>query len=187
MKAARHIVTRLRTEAAGFTLVELLIAMTVALIILGPVLNLLTTAGKSQKATTERAQAVVQGKVGLDRMVREIREAASFKLLTSQVVEIVTPVRPLTGTSSYTGNLRLVRYDCTGGHCVRFQAANKTGPLPTTGTELFTDVSNVDVFDPQPSFVNPAFIAVKVNITARNHTPINLTDGVNLRNQRFLG
>ena len=160
--------------------------MTLTLLLLFAVLNFMDFTAQSQKTTTDRTQAVTQANVGLDRMVREIRQAASFKLITSQIVEIVTPVRPATGTSSYAGNLKLVRYDCTSGHCVRFQGP-KDGPLPATGSEIFSDVNNADIFSPTPNFVTPTFIGIKLNITVRGHAGINLTDGVNMRNQQFGG
>lgn len=187
MRRAGTALSRARLDQGGFTLVELLVAMPLVLLLLFSLLNFMDLSAKSQIRTTDRAQAVTQAKVGLDRMAREIREAASFKLLTSQIVEIVTPVRPASGESSYTGNLVLVRYDCTGGRCTRFQGP-KGGPLSSQGTPLFTDVRNVDVFNPTPNFVDPTFIAIALRISVRGFTnTINLMDGVNLRNRRFGG
>jgi prepilin-type N-terminal cleavage/methylation domain-containing protein len=187
MRAARKLSKRLRGDQRGFTLIELLITMPLALLLLFALLNVLDASARNQRATSSRAQAVTQAKVGLDRMAREIREASSFELLTSQVAEIVTPVRPATGPSSFSGNLRLVRYDCTGSQCTRYEGP-KTGPVPSTGTSIFTDVLNDDVFTPTPSFINPTFIGIKVLVRVKGQqTPINLTDGVDLRNTQFGG
>lgn len=165
------------------TLIELLVAMPLALLLLFAALNALDVTAKSQSTTTKRTQAVDQARVGLDRMVREVREADSLTLVNSQVVQIVTPVRPVTGPSSYAGNLRLVRYDCTGGKCTRYEGP-KTGPVATTGTVLVTDVANADVFTPSPDIVNPTFLGFKLRVSVKGQSnPINVTDGVNLRNK----
>lgn len=187
MRRARKALRRARRDERGFTLIELIVAMPLMLVLLFTLLNFMDLGAKSQMRTTDRAQAITQAKVGLDRMARETREAASFKLLTSQVVEIVTPVRPASGASSYSGNLRLVRYDCSGGRCVRYEGP-KGGPLGDSGTVLFTDVRNVDIFSPTPNFVDPTYIAIALRISIRGFTnTINLMDGVNLRNRRFGG
>jgi type II secretory pathway pseudopilin PulG len=165
------------------TLVEVLVAMPLALLLLFAALDAMDMTAKNQSRTTKRAQAITQAKGGLDRMVREVREADSLTLISSQVVEIVTPVRPTTGPSTYTGNLRLVRYDCTGGRCTRYEGP-KSGPVATTGKVLVTDVANADVFTPSPDIVNPTFLGLKLRISVRGQSnPINLTDGVNLRNK----
>jgi type II secretory pathway pseudopilin PulG len=165
------------------TLIELLVAMPLALLLLFAALNAMDVTAKNQSRTTKRSQAVTQAKVGLDRMVREVREADSLSLVTSQIVDIVTPVRPTSGTSSYAGNLRLVRYDCTGGHCTRYEGP-KAGPVGTTGKVLVSDIRNSDVFTASPDFVNPTYLGVKlrIGITGQTNT-LNLTDGVNLRNK----
>lgn len=187
MRHLRTALSRARSDERGFSLIELLVAMPLALLLLFAVLNFMDLTANSQKQTSDRAQAVTQAKVGLDRMAREIRTASSFKLLTSQIVEVVTPVRPASGASSYTGNLKLVRYDCTAGRCTRFQGP-KGGPVASSGTPLFTDVRNLDVFAPTPDFVDPTFIGIKLRISVpRFENTINLTDGVNLRNRRFGG
>jgi prepilin-type N-terminal cleavage/methylation domain-containing protein len=178
------VLQRLRSEQSGFSLIELLVVMPLALLIMFVALSASDTAGRSQSASTERAQAITQAQVGLERMVREIRQAASFKLLTSQVVEVETFVRSPDGTQAggYAGGLRLVRYDCTQKECRRYEGP-RGGPLGATATRLFTDVINADVFSPQPNFLNPTSLGVKVEIAVQGQTrPITVTDGVDLRN-----
>jgi prepilin-type N-terminal cleavage/methylation domain-containing protein len=183
MSIARQLRARFLGDQRGMTLIELLVAMPLALLLLFAALNAMDVTAKNQSRITKRSQAATQAKVGLDRMVREVREADSLTLLSSQIIEIVTPVRPTTGTSSYAGNLRLVRYDCTGGRCTRYEGP-KTGPVGTTGKVLVSDVRNQDVFAPTPDFVNPTFLGIKLRIaiTGQSNT-LNVTDGVNLRNK----
>jgi len=183
MRIARQLRARLLRDQRGMTLIELLVAMPLALLLLFAALDALDVTAKNQGRITKRSQAATQAKVGLDRMVREVREADSLNLQTSQIIDVVTPVRPATGTSTYAGNLRLVRYDCTGGQCIRYEGP-KAGPLGATGKVLVTDVRNQDVFTVSPDFVNPTFLGVKLRIaiTGQSNT-LNLTDGVNLRNK----
>lgn len=182
MSIARQLRARLRDQR-GMSLIELLVAMPLALLLLFAALNALDVTAKNQGRITKRSQAATQAKVGLDRMVREVREADSLSLVTSQIVDIVTPVRPATGPSTYAGNLRLVRYDCTGGRCTRYEGP-KAGPVGAAGKVLVSDVRNQDVFAPTPDFVNPTYLGIKlrIGITGQTNT-LNLTDGVNLRNK----
>jgi prepilin-type N-terminal cleavage/methylation domain-containing protein len=183
MTIARRLRARLRRDQRGMTLIEVLIAMPLALLLLFAAVDAMDVTAKHQSRTTKRTQAITQAKVGIDRMVREVREADSLNLLSSQIVEIVTPVRPTSGPSSYAGNLRLVRYDCSGGKCTRYEGP-KSGPVATTGKVLVTDVANADVFTPSPDIVNPTFLGLKLRVSVKGQSnPINVTDGVNLRNK----
>ncbi len=183
MSPITDLLTRLHSSQSGFTLVELLVAMPLALLLMFAALDFSDLTVRNQQATTNRAQAITQAQVGLERMTREIRDAADFRLLTSQVVEVDTYVRPPAGSpSGYSQNLKLVRYDCTRSQCRRYEGP-PGGPLSSASTVLFTDVANADVFNPAPSFVNPNYIAVKVQISIlRQRNPITLTDGVVLPN-----
>ena len=175
---------RLRSQQSGFSLVEVLVALPIALLIMFAALSASDTAGRSQTASTDRAQAITQAQVGLERMSREIRQAASFRLLTSQIVEVETFVRSPSGTQAggYTGGLRLVRYDCTQSQCRRYEGP-RGGPLGATANTLFTDVTNVDIFSPSPDFLDPDYIGLKVQIRVRGQIqPITVSDGVDLRN-----
>lgn len=183
MSIARRLRARLLGDQRGMTLIELLVAMPLALLLLFAALNALDVTAKNQGRITKRSQAATQAKVGLDRMVREVREADSLNLITSQIIEIVTPVRPTTGLSTYAGNLRLVRYDCTGGSCTRFEGP-KAGPVGATGKVLVTGVRNTDLFSVSPDFVNPTYLGIKLRIAITGQSnALNFTDGVNLRNK----
>jgi prepilin-type N-terminal cleavage/methylation domain-containing protein len=166
---------------SGYTLVELLVAMSVGLVLLFAILAFIERASRSQESTANRSEQLTQARTGFNRMVREIRDAAYFKLLTSQVAEVATPVQSR-GTGTYSGNLRLVRYDCSSSQrCVRQEGpvGGSLGP----GATLFTDVQNADVFTPVPDFLNPNYVAVDLHIGVPHSASIVLQDGVTLRNQ----
>jgi type II secretory pathway pseudopilin PulG len=68
--------SRLRRAAAGtggFTIVELLITMTLGLIVTGASVAVLTTALKSADQTTRRSDALQNGRAVLDQVVRVLR------------------------------------------------------------------------------------------------------------------
>jgi prepilin-type N-terminal cleavage/methylation domain-containing protein len=164
------------TDQSGFTLVELLVAMPIALIVVFAVLLVLDTAVPSELRTRERAQALRDQEVGLERMTRELREATSFTFLTSQKVEFDLHIRS-------AGGLRKIQYDCSSGdHCLRLEGP-VGGPLSATGTRIVDALVNPDVFEPEPDFVNPRYVGVVARVRLSDgRRPITLRDGVDLRN-----
>jgi prepilin-type N-terminal cleavage/methylation domain-containing protein len=167
---------RLRDDQSGFTLVELLVAMPIALIVVFAALLVLDTAAPSELRTREHAQALRDQEVGLERMTRELREATSFTFITSQQVEFNVHVRS-------AGGLRRIRYDCSSGdHCLRLE-----GPVGVTpsgaGTVIVDALVNPDVFEPEPDFVNPRYVGVVARVRiSEDRRLITLRDGVDLRN-----
>jgi prepilin-type N-terminal cleavage/methylation domain-containing protein len=71
-----QLLTRLRRDERGFTLVELLATMSIGLIILFAVLGLMTTMVRSSAESRGRQQAVREGRTALDRVGQELRLAS---------------------------------------------------------------------------------------------------------------
>jgi prepilin-type N-terminal cleavage/methylation domain-containing protein len=168
---------RLRKQD-GFTLVELLIAMPLALILLAGIFTIVITAQRSERNSRLMAEALQRQQIDVERMTRELRHATSFQFLSSQKVEFDTWVR-----STGTGVLRRVRYDCSSGtSCLRYEgpAGSATQSGPTTVVEA---LENPDVFEPLPDFVNPRYVGVIARVRiAPNRRLMTLRDGVELRN-----
>ena len=162
-------------DQSGFTLVELLVAMPIALIVLSMAMLSIAFAVRSERSAREHSEALRAQQVGLERMTRELREATSFTFLDSQRVEFTAWSRPANG-------LRRIGYDCTSGtSCIR-----EEGPIGGAlgGARVIVDaLVNPDVFQPQPDFVNPRYVGIvaKVRI-AQDRRQIILRDGVELRN-----
>jgi prepilin-type N-terminal cleavage/methylation domain-containing protein len=70
------LLSRLRRDERGFTLVELLATMAIGMIILFAVLGLMTTMVKSSAESRGRQQAVREGRTALDRIGQELRLAS---------------------------------------------------------------------------------------------------------------
>jgi prepilin-type N-terminal cleavage/methylation domain-containing protein len=169
--------SRLRSQA-GFTLVELIVAMPLALIVIFAAYGALAESQRSQNESRIRAEALRQQQVGLERMTRELRHATVFQFLTSQIVEFDGFVR-----SSGTTVVRRVRYDCSSGsHCMRHEGPSG-GPVDATGVQLIDALVNPDVFAPEPNFLNPRYVAVAATVQPPgDRRPIVLRDGIVLRN-----
>ena len=169
---------RLRDDQSGFTLVELLVAMPIALLVVFAALLVLDTAVPYELRTREHAQALRDQEVGLERMTRELRQATSFTFLTSQKVEFDVHIR-----SAAPPGLQSIRYDCSSGdHCLRLEGS-VGGTVSPPGTVIVDALVNPDVFQPEPDFVNPRYLGVVARVRiSEDRRPITLRDGVDLRN-----
>jgi prepilin-type N-terminal cleavage/methylation domain-containing protein len=162
-------------DQSGFTLVELLVAMPIALLVLSMAMLALATTVRNDQRTREHTDALRDQQVGLERMTRELREATSFTFLDSQRVEFTAWSRPANG-------LRRIGYTCSSGtHCVR-----REGPVGGTLSDsgiVIDALVNADVFDPEPDFVNPRYVGIVAQVRiAQDRRVITLRDGVELRN-----
>jgi type II secretory pathway pseudopilin PulG len=164
-------------DQSGFTLVELLVAMPIAIVVLSMAMVAVAITVRNEQRSREHVEALRSQQVGLEQLTRELREATSFRFLTSQLVEFDAYVR-----TTGTGTLRKIRYDCSSGtHCIR-----QEGPVGGTvsGSRIIIDaLENPDVFEPEPDFVNPRYVGVVARVRiADDRRLITLRDGVDLRN-----
>jgi type II secretory pathway pseudopilin PulG len=167
---------RLKNQS-GFTLVELLVAMPIAIVVLSMAMVAVAITVRNEQRSREHVEALRSQQVGLEQLTRELREATSFRFLTSQLVEFDAYVR-----TTGTGTLRKIRYDCSSGtHCIR-----QEGPVGGTvsGSRIIIDaLENPDVFEPEPDFVNPRYVGIVAQVRiAQDRRLITLRDGVDLRN-----
>lgn len=75
VRSALSMSKRLRSEAAGFTLVEMLITMLLLTIVLGALLAVLQTSGTQANRDLDRGNAIREVQAGLYRMSLEVRQA----------------------------------------------------------------------------------------------------------------
>src|SRR3954451_11519440 len=111
-----HRLRRLIQGQGGSTLLELLVAMPIAVMLVGLSVQALGIAGTSQQDIERRTEAVTQAQIGLERMTRELRSARWVYVRNSSVVDIDAMVRRNASSQSVE---RLVRYDCSDVDCVR--------------------------------------------------------------------
>jgi prepilin-type N-terminal cleavage/methylation domain-containing protein len=129
----------------GFTLIELLVSTALALIVFGAILGTLETSQRVQARDTEWALTVQEGRAGLARMAREIRQASEITKHEGGTIEFLATIG---------GGVWKIKYECeveqsgTEYHeCARKAVEGKAGTLPSTGTPIVRDVlNNTEVF-----------------------------------------
>jgi len=111
-------VRRVLEERGEFTLVGLLVAMTLSLVVLGATLDIFASSEKINRDTQRRTDALDRARVGVDRLARQLRNMASptpdqprsIDRATARdvVFQTVDPIGPNAGTN--TANVKRVRY-----------------------------------------------------------------------------
>ena len=132
-----HSGVRLGREG-GFSLIELLVVMAVSTVVLGAMLTLLYTSQQVQAGDAEWAQVMQEGRTGLSRMAREIRQSSQITTHEAGTIEFLATIK---------GTEWKIKYECgvaqsgtTYHECVRKAVEGKAGTLPSTGTPTVRDV-----------------------------------------------
>jgi prepilin-type N-terminal cleavage/methylation domain-containing protein len=162
----------------GFTLVELLVSMTLGMIILLAVYNFASIAQDSQADTTARGDALADQRAGMERMTRELRQATTVNTTTPGLV--IFQVYGSGGTS-----LREIRYDCrTGSRCQRHEGP-AGGPLAKTHDALVSSIQSA-TFTPSSLTNSQDYVTIELRVSLPGRAqPIVLSDGVALRNKGY--
>jgi type II secretory pathway component PulJ len=110
--------TRLRGERGEFSLIGVLVAMTLFLAVLGATLSIFETGLTVQRETVDRAEAQDRARVTIDTLTRQLRNLASptpdqpqaidRKTPTDLIFQTVDPVRAT--TTANVANVKRVRY-----------------------------------------------------------------------------
>jgi prepilin-type N-terminal cleavage/methylation domain-containing protein len=122
----------------GFTLVELIVAMALAAVVFGAILSMLESSQRVEARDTEWALTMQEGRSGLSRMSREIRQASKVEKAEAGTIDFLATV----GSTAYH-----VRYECgvvesaPRYKCIRF-ASKVAESLPATGTRVVSGVLN---------------------------------------------
>src|SRR5215210_4061126 len=95
---------RLVRDDRGFTLIEVLVTCALLTVVLGAVLNFLTTTQRIAPKDVERNHALGEAQVGLHRMTRELRQG-------KPPVGAPLPSAPTNSIDVVVGSVR-VRYAC---------------------------------------------------------------------------
>lgn len=162
----------------GFTLIEVLVSITLLLVVGGTVLTMLEIGVRTEPKITQRSQRIADGRVALERMTRELRQTYSVRTTGSTEIDVLTYLR----SNSASALERRVLYQCGDGQCLRSEAAPNEA-FAGSGTLFLDGVENPDVFSYSPNTISPEFIKVKLVLSIPGQgATITLSDGVNLRN-----
>jgi prepilin-type N-terminal cleavage/methylation domain-containing protein len=189
----RTTAARVRRDESGFSLVELLITLSLSTVVMVAVLNLLDSTAQQAPKDQERATAIVEAQSGLHRMTRELRQA--YKVLDAGPKSMYVVIGRSTPPDIH------VRYDCDIPYpgntayrrCVRWQAP--------VGQELRTDLPGQVVIDRglsgvqftySPGPLNPTYVKVHIEVPQKGErlggykASFVLDDGFYLRNTDVL-
>src|SRR5436189_48075 len=81
----------------------LLVAVAMALVLLGPTLTVLTSSQQIQARDTESALSIQEARAGLARVARDIRQAYSVKAVTSNSIDF---------EGTFAGIRKEIYYEC---------------------------------------------------------------------------
>jgi prepilin-type N-terminal cleavage/methylation domain-containing protein len=188
---------RLREER-GLSLIEMLLTMSLFVVVVAAATSVMDTAQRVGPRDTERANAIREQQVSLDRMVNELRQAYQVLATSPRSMEVLVRLRRPGGHQ----NLH-VAYSCNEdapGKCIRKETIIGQ-PLPATGKVVIDRVLNWSgntppVFEFPDDFsggITPEYVNVRVQVPAKGTRPdgfkhtVTLEDGYNARNARVVG
>lgn len=188
MRRTRHVLK----EADGYTLVEMLVAITMSMVVIGAGVMVFTSGIENQPRITTKADAIQQGRVTMERIVRELRQGSGIVPGTTPSasrLSIVTYVdSTCAGAPTTTANQCGVTYSCGSpvGTCTR-QVAQPDGSLPGPAVPVVSGLSGSSVFSYSPSATAPTYVGVSLAFPSSvGGTAITLSDGAAFRNVQGL-
>lgn len=157
---------------SGFTLIELLVAMALSLFIGAGAMTFMVVTFEQQNDISSRAVATDQAELGLEQLVRDLREATTgLSISTSSQTTTISFTVPAPGTAG-SGSDSLV-WTCTGststpGSCSRVLTPTSGGTVTRTeisGLESLT-VTPYGSGDPPAALTLPITGATNVSAVA---------------------
>lgn len=171
-------------DERGFSLIELLVAMTVLATVMLATLAVLDSSSRMARSDTDRASAIQEAQVGLDRMVRELRHARAVNSASPQVLDVMVLQR---------GVARRVVFDCSVAHPSTTGQRRCTRSADGGAAAVLVDrVRNIGAvsgaFTYTPATGTPKHVTVRLGVavddgrTGGHFRSLVLTDGTALRN-----
>lgn len=124
-------------DDAGFTLVELLVALTLSALLGGVVLTVLLGAQDSVRATTAQEDLNAEARTALNRISRDLRQAVPVQTATA-LIPAISAVQNPDGAGHVTGAVTSLTFqaDFTGDGCIAGVASQPLpGALPGTSCD----------------------------------------------------
>ncbi|HEV2858987.1 MAG TPA: prepilin-type N-terminal cleavage/methylation domain-containing protein [Solirubrobacterales bacterium] len=173
---------------SGLTLVEMLVAMTLGVIVMGGVLILLIGAMRSQPRLEKQSTNIQTARFVLERLTREIRNGIVVDKATASSVSFQTLVRrtacgaSTTSASAAAATRCEVTYTCSGSSCSRTESA--PGIYTGTSVTIFSGLNNsASVFSYKPDSTSPTYIEVTLKVPDPKGTgSLTVSDGASMRN-----
>jgi type II secretory pathway pseudopilin PulG len=185
----RRSLSCLRAGEEGFTLVELLVAATMGVVVMGAVASLVISAVRDQPKISKQAQNITTARWVLERMTREIRggisitpghvkpESVSFKAYVRRTV-----CGGATALASTAPPIECqVTYTCNTTSCSRLESS--PGTFTGTPNTIFSGINSSQVFTYAPNEAAPTYVKVTLRFPNPSGTgALTVSDGASLRN-----
>jgi prepilin-type N-terminal cleavage/methylation domain-containing protein len=183
MRLAVRALQRLRRSERGLTLIEMLVASSLGLVVVGGAATLFTQVIHNEPVAESKATGIQFARTAIDQMTREIRAGSAVSTATATQLSLVTYVDQATcgGSASTSSRLCQVTYTCSAGACTR--AVTNPGVAGSGGRTVVSGLSSNSVFSYSPSSGTPTYVNVTLAFPSTAGTnAITLSDGVSLRN-----
>jgi prepilin-type N-terminal cleavage/methylation domain-containing protein len=170
----------------GFTLTELLVAMTLGLVVIGTGVLTFTAAIGSQPKASSKLAKVQQARTVSEQVVRELRQGWSTPVATSSQLSILTYVHSTTcGGAASSSAMAIpcrVTYTCGSGNCTRV-VAQPDGTSPGPARTVLTGLSNGIVFTYTTGSGGSTWVGITLQFPGQDgDDAITVEDGAALRN-----
>jgi Tfp pilus assembly protein PilW len=192
------IMRRLRQRAgeeSGWTLVELLVAASLGLVVVGGAVAVFVGGVRSAPLARSQAAGVQQAQTAMDRLTREVRGGTSIVTATATQLAVITYVRSATcgGLPAANAISCRVTYTCAAGVCTRVEA-QPNGLAPGPAVRVVSGLTSNNVFSYVPNTggtsncaatgtAASSYVCVSLAFAGNaGRNAITLTDGVGLRN-----
>jgi len=157
----------------GFTLVELLVAMALAMVVFGAALTLLDSYLRQSGAAAKRLDAQDQARIAVDRIVRDLRNVSS-PLTTPKLLERATPYdvvfqtigTPSGGASGNVSGIQRVRY------CVPQDSSSGTASQEELVEQVQTWTTSTPATDPWTSDPSQTIACPDLTFTPASGQPV---------------
>jgi type II secretory pathway pseudopilin PulG len=183
MPRAGRAAAALRREEGGLTLIELLVAASLGLVVIGAAFTMFASAIHSQPRDASKIAAMQQARTTVDRITRELRQGLEVVPTPSgSQLAVVTYVKQATcsGAAASTSIPCRVTYSCSAGKCTRV-VAQPNGSAPGPAVTVASGLASTSVFTYSPSTTDPSYVGVSFAFSGSGQ-PFTLADGVTLRN-----
>jgi Tfp pilus assembly protein PilW len=183
MSRIRATAASLRREDDGYTLIELLVASMMGMVVIGAAVMLFIGAVRSEPRTSSKVAAIQQGRIAVERITRDVRQASSIPTYTSSQLALITYVRQSTcnGGAAATSIQCRVTYSCGGEVCTR-TVSQPNGSLPGPSVSVVTGLASGVPFVYPAGAGEPAYVEVKLAFETREGGPVVIADGAAARN-----
>jgi hypothetical protein len=196
----------MRRGEDGLTLVELLIATTMSVVLVGATASMLISAVQQQPQLSRKAQNVTTARWQLERVTREIRDGVAISPSVRSATEVsflarvrrtscggVVPTNPATPAIKCQ-----VTYRCTASSCTRTEASEGQYTNPAATAIALSGLDDAEVFcyvpstESDPTVCGPAATESPTYVGVNLHVPdpdgrgeLTISDGASLRSATF--